>query len=337
MDYKKLILLFFISINIGFTADISIAVTGNNRGTLTPCGCKIPSGGWARIKTLSDQIRGPQIRVAAGNQFFHHTPIPKEDQIFEQKKAVFQAGLFAELNYDVINVGQFDLCYGLKVLRSYEKTYALPLISANLRDMNGDPAFPPYKIIERNGIKIMFVGICTLTDGFNYTVDDPMKTLVLLYENEVFEQADFVVLLADAPSKLLAEFAREFDGIDMIIASKDYTYTGLPIHYRNTGLVQMGSQGKYFGILRLHYLDTSISWEDISPIRHQIRSLENMNNDEPDQSKKKQQLLKQRRKQLKKLERGKKSYYDWDMILMDASIKDDPIIKERVEAYMPYP
>jgi 2',3'-cyclic-nucleotide 2'-phosphodiesterase (5'-nucleotidase family) len=334
---KKTILLLLLSLSILFGTELSIAVTGNNRGTLTPCGCRIPSGGWARIKTLADQIDGPQLRVAAGNQFFHHTPIPKEDQIFEQKKAVFQAGMFAELNYDVINVGQFDLCYGLNVLRSYKENYSLPLISANLLDMNGDPAFPPYKIAERNGMKIMFIGICTLEDGFNFKVADPMKTLILLYEDKVFEQADFVILLADAPAKLLTDFAREFDGIDLIIASKDYTYTGLPIHYRNTALVQMGSQGKYFGTLKLHVKETDASWEDISPVRHQIQSLKSMQNNEPDKIKKTQRLLKQRRKQLKKIERSKKNYFDWHMTLMDSSVKDDPAIKEQVETYMPYP
>jgi uncharacterized membrane protein (DUF106 family) len=62
-----------------------------------------------------------------------------------------------------------------------------------------------------------------------------------------------------------------------------------------------------------------------------------MQNNEPDKIKKTQRLLKQRRKQLKKLERGKKNYFDWQMTLMDSSVKDDPVIKEQVETYMPYP
>jgi hypothetical protein len=62
-----------------------------------------------------------------------------------------------------------------------------------------------------------------------------------------------------------------------------------------------------------------------------------MQNNEPDKIKKTQRLLKQRRKQLKKIERSKKNYFDWHMTLMDSSVKDDPAIKEQVETYMPYP
>ena len=142
MKRKTISVLTILIIGFIFAGELKIGISGNNRGLLTPCGCKIPSGGWARVSSVITQIKEPKLLIGAGNHFFHHTPIPKEDQIFEQKKAAFQAGMFRDLGYDVINAGQFDLCYGLNVLKSLHNTYSLPIISANILDVNGKQVFP---------------------------------------------------------------------------------------------------------------------------------------------------------------------------------------------------
>lgn len=325
------------TLSFSHAGELNIAVTGNNRGLLTPCGCKIPSGGWARISTAVRSIDEPKLLIGAGNHFFHHTPMPKEDQIFEQKKAAFQAKMFHELEFNVVNIGQFDLCYGLKVLKSMQQTYSLPFISANILDMSDSPAFPAYKIIEHDGSSIMFVGLCYLSDGFNYKIADPLQTLTKMHEDGLFEKADLVILLADAPAKILSEFVKEFNGIDIIIASKEHTFTSLPVHYKQTALIQMGSQGKYMGIIDVHLSDTKQEFSDISPSRFKVKALQSPISDNIGSKNKANHQLKKARKQLKRFEKENLPYYGLDMIFLDESVKDDPEIKAQVEEFVKYP
>ena len=176
----------------------------------------------------------------------------------------------------------------------------------------------------------MFLGICQLSDGFNFKIADPMKTLIQMHENGIFEKADLVILLADAPAKLLSDFVKEFEGIDMIIAAKEHAYTELPIHYKQTALIQMGSQGKHFGILDLNFKEGNSEWSDISPLRFRINSLQTALKDSPQDKKKFQRQLKKARKQLKRFEKEHSPYYGLNMILMDESVKEDPKIKEAI-------
>ena len=318
-------------------SELHISFTGNNRGLLTPCGCKIPSGGWPRISTVLDNMPGFALHIGAGNHFFHHTPMPKEDQIFEQKKAAFQAELFSELKYDVINAGQYDLCYGLKVLRSLQSNFDLPIISANILDMNGDLVFTPYKIIRSQNIDIMFIGICSLSDGFNYRIKDPLLALEELYREGLFEQADLVILLADAPAVILSDFVKDHSGIDLIVCAKEHAFTGLPVHYKGTALTQLGSQGKYIGDLYLNFDGNATEWKDISPYRYSIKAAEIALNSKTDHRKKYLKQLKRSRKILKTEIKNNPSYYQWDMLLLDRSVKDDREIKKRVDKFTPYP
>ncbi|MCF7832326.1 MAG: hypothetical protein K9N05_01965 [Candidatus Marinimicrobia bacterium] len=330
---KKYFGIFLIISAFALGSELQISFTGNNRGLLTPCGCNIPSGGWPRISTALSEMPPSTLHIGAGNHFFHHTPMPKEDQIFEQKKAALQAELFAELKFDVINAGQFDLCYGLNVLRSLQSRHSLPIISANILDNEGNLAFPPFRVIHFQGLDIMFVGICSLSDGFNFHIKDPLLTLKELYRDGIFEDADMVILLADAPAVILSEFVKDYDGIDLIVCAKEHAFTGLPVHYKGTALTQLGSQGKYLGNLLIHFDDKISEWKDISPYKHSIETAENALISRSDQKKKFQKQLKRNKKIIKSEIRHNSRYYHWEMLLLDSSVKDDPVIKKRVEEF----
>lgn len=299
-------------------SELNINFTGNNRGLLEPCRCSIPSGGYARISTAINSISQTKLNIAVGNQFFHHTPIASEDQIFEQKKADLQGALLSELNYDVINIGQFDLCYGLKALHSLQMRHQLNFISANIYDMNGHLAFSPTHTIEFDGKTILFVGICFLSDGFNFKIKDPIQALKELYQDGIFETADLVILLADTPSKMLSDFVEDYDGIDLIVGAKEHAFTERPLHHRNTAFVQMGSQGKYFSSLKLHFSSNNSDWKDFTP--------QKSDDNHSDKGIIKKFINKQRAKRKPNL-----NFYTWSTLLLDASIQDDMQIKSRID------
>lgn len=330
---KRLVIIMISLMALLQANDLNLCFTGNNRGLLGPCGCKIPAGGYGRIATAAKMIKGEYIQIGTGNHFFHHTPIVGEDQFFEQKKADFQAGLMSKLNYKVVNVGQFDLCYGINPLLQIHDKHRLDLISANLTDKNGIQVFPSYKIIEQKGLKIMFIGICLLSDGFNFKIKDPLKRLVELKEEGIFEKADLVILLADAPAFILSDFAKKYSGIDLIIASKDHRFTSLPFQYESTALVELGSQGKYMGILKLHYKDLKKEWKDISVYDYYVKSSESKLHDSKSNKKRNQRQLKSHSKKLRSIKKDHPEHYTWEMLFLDDSIGDNITIKDQIEIF----
>ncbi len=329
---KKYLILFLTFISMINATELSLGFSGNNRGAMMPCDCTIPAGGLARISTVVNNIKNDHIQVGAGNHFFHHTPMKYDNQIHEQKKAFLQAQLMSEMNYSVVNVGQFDLCYGLKPLYQIQDNFGLDLISANIVDLNDSHPFPAFKIIEYNDLKIMFIGICQYTNEMNFKILDPLKTLIELSNEGVFDEADLVILLADATSKVILDFITYYKGVDIVIASKEHRNTMLPMRFKNTDLIQLGSQGKYFAKLDLRFENSDHSWTDLSQEHahiseiHQELSLSNEN----------QKTLRNKMKNLKKklrrqIKQHPNNYYN-NMIFLDDGINDDIAIKDRIES-----
>uniref|UniRef100_A0A896T7K9 5-nucleotidase/23-cyclic phosphodiesterase related esterase n=2 Tax=Lactococcus lactis subsp. cremoris TaxID=1359 RepID=A0A896T7K9_LACLC len=64
--------------------------------------------------------------------------------------------------YDVGLLGNHEFNYGLEYLETYVKQVNYPILTANVLDKKGQPAFgPTYQIIERQGVKIGIVGFLT--------------------------------------------------------------------------------------------------------------------------------------------------------------------------------
>jgi hypothetical protein len=339
----KQLLILLIGLCSVFTqaAEVHIAFTGNNRGLLTPCGCIIPSGGWPRIFTAMEYLPEPYLLAGSGNHFFSRVPRSGDDQIFEQRKAVLQAELFSEAGFDVINVGEFDLCYGLRFLQSLETRFDLPFVSANLLDPEGNPAFPPYRILSRAGLDIAFIGICTVPERHNFRVRDPLGSLKQILESGIRDDVDLVVVLADAYSGLLTAFVAETPGIDHVVFSKGPVVTGLPAFYGKTALTQVGAQGKYLSLLTLHIEDLRADREDLSMYAENIRAAEDalaaVKNESTRVRRPYERELRKQRNTLRRKRNAAANYMIWDLILLDKHIADRPDIKQRVLEFDDYP
>ncbi|NLP21794.1 MAG: hypothetical protein GX368_03145 [Erysipelotrichaceae bacterium] len=120
--------------------------------------------------------------------------------IFNDKKNLLIE--YANDNFDVMNLGNHDVDYGIDILKKYTKNLTMSYLCANILDENNNAVFKPYKIIENQGVKICFLGIVTsnlsqLTDFDNLR---NFKVLTVfealdLYLNEVKEKSDLVIVL----------------------------------------------------------------------------------------------------------------------------------------------
>lgn len=273
---KKLIILLilFLSISCGNIENnddntVKVIFSADNRGELDPCGCRIPTGGLPRkagyiraMEKMHDHI----LKIEGGNWLFPVFNAPGTAPDEWKGAADLQALAYAELKYDVINVGHTDLSFGLSYLDSLEKTLKIPLISTNITDKDGNLIFSPYKIIQINDINIAFMGVTHLLGEHAALVRlNKIDESIRKQLPKIRKQADLIILLADVPDMVMEDIAKSFHEIDFIMNSRLRTRIQIP---RRTGgnalFVSLGNEGQYLGILTIDKADKSSKIEDVS-------------------------------------------------------------------------
>ena len=162
---------------------------------------------------------------------------------------------------DIVTLGNHEIDYGLAHLLFLEKCAEFPIINANMHvTTNHKRLFEPCKIIEIDGMKILFIGIITEIALMECKKDNLIGTFVSLDEaaDEVGRicntynsiDVDFTVLLTHIgfeEDKQLAALLDPSWGVDVIIGGHSHTFitepevvNGIPIVQAGTGTDQIG-------------------------------------------------------------------------------------------------
>ena len=165
------------------------------------------------------------------------------------------------LNPDVASVGNHETDYGLAHLLFLERCANFPIVNANMFIKNPyTRLFESHKIIEVNGMKVLFIGIITKDVMSNIRLDKLLGTLVDVEEaaNEVGQicnahrglDIDLTVLLTHIgfeDDKRLASLMDPAWGVDVIIGGHSHTIlerpeevNGILIAQAGVGTVQIG-------------------------------------------------------------------------------------------------
>lgn len=196
------------------------------------------------------------------------------------------------LNYDAATVGNHDIEAGPAVYNKLKNELPFPWLGANILDKNiQEPAFPPYVIINKKGIKIAILGITTpgipnwlpekLYEGLEF--GDMVETAEK-WMSEIKKQGpDIIIGLFHAglnpnyggfvkdqyknPNATLA-VAREIAGFDLIFAGHDHKRTIKKV-VNVTGdtvtIINGGSHGKWLGSAEIVYNNTKQKIESFDP------------------------------------------------------------------------
>ena len=162
---------------------------------------------------------------------------------------------------DIVTLGNHEIDYGLAHLLFLEKCAEFPIINANMHvTTNHKRLFEPCKIIEIDGMKILFIGIITEIALMECKKDNLIGTFVSLDEaaDEVGRicntynsmDVDFTVLLTHIgfeEDKQLAALLDPSWGVDVIIGGHSHTFitepevvNGIPVVQAGTGTDQIG-------------------------------------------------------------------------------------------------
>ena len=199
---------------------LAVLFTCDVRGRLVPCGCFTGQlGGLTRIATLFGKEDAPDVlRVDVGDAIAGGADFERIEYRYIQKA-------FAKMRYAALNVGWREAGLSAAQLREIKARAPLPMVSANLLDKaTGAPLFDTHKIVHRGGWRIALVGVLDahgLGDalGEGLAVEEMNVALGRLLP-KLRGQADFIVLLAFADEAAMANLARQFYELDMILGGK---------------------------------------------------------------------------------------------------------------------
>ncbi len=214
-------------------------------------------GGVSLLSGYVNKVRQeePNVIYAIAGDMFRGSIIDSEF------KGISTIQIMNMLGPDIVTLGNHEVDYGLAHLLFLEKCAEFPIVNANLHiKTNHARLFQPCKVIEIDGMKILFIGILTEVALMQCKTDTLIGTFVTLEDaaEEVGKicntynavDIDFTVLLTHIgfeEDKKLAELLDPAWGVDVIIGGHSHTFltepaevNGIPIVQAGTGTDQIG-------------------------------------------------------------------------------------------------
>ncbi|MEN3028484.1 MAG: thiosulfohydrolase SoxB [Aquificaceae bacterium] len=159
-------------------------------------------------------------------------------------------------------VAHWDVTVGKdKFLDIVKNKLKAKLLSYNITEEPfGDLVFPPYDVVEKNGVKIGIIGSSfpftplanprVYTEGWSFGVrpDELQKYVRELREKH---KVDLVILLSHDGLPLDIALMKLVKGIDIVISGHTHDITPTPVKVGDTLIVSPGSHGKFVGRMDL--------------------------------------------------------------------------------------
>ena len=182
------------------------------------------------------------------------------------------------MNFDAATPGnhEFDVPNPSNLSKLLSDT-EIPILAANMLVKKGSPLegrLVPSKIVERDGVKYGFIGICPsdIKDRVKYNdslgdievqnVDETINTVQKEVEKLQSQGINHIVLLSHSGLENDKRIAKETQGVDLIFSAHTHELIkgvkeGENLFYSRTGepvvLTQAGKNGEYVGVLNVDF------------------------------------------------------------------------------------
>lgn len=259
------------TVRIAFTTDIHGAIFPvdhlNNR---------VNAPSMASLQTWLDSARavGPKNLILLDNgDLIQGTPAAYFANFVQKKPSNLFSRILNHLKFDAATVGNHDIEGGPEVYYRLQQEFRFPYLGGNVvRTADGAPAFSPYTVIERDGIRVAVLGLTTpgipnwlpaiLWPGLEF---QPLVESAIHWTSyiKLHEKPDVLIALLHTgmgsqeypPSVSIIEnagqiIAREVTGIDLVLLGHDHRQRsetvinrdgkGIPVLNPGSGLQRIG-------------------------------------------------------------------------------------------------
>lgn len=228
------------------------------------------TGSLAQVSGYVNQVKAenPNTLYCVAGDVFQGSLIDSDFQ------GLSTANILNMLDMDLMSLGNHELDYGISHMMFVDKCLDSTIINANFKVKGKDVhLFQPYKIVEINGMKLLFIGILTRNiidqtkaEGLVGDLVEIIKTKdeVARIIKEVKEQGihiDLTILMTHIGYESDLKLARKLDpewGVKLIIGAHSHTYLEQPVEENGVVIVQAGMENTHIGRLDLK-IDTDTS------------------------------------------------------------------------------
>ena len=220
-------------------------------------------GGVSMLSGYLNKVRAEEENVVyaiAGDMF-------KGSVIDSEFLGISTIELMNMLAPDAVAVGNHEIDYGIAHLLFLERCAKFPIVNANLFiKTNHIRLFAPYTVVERDGLKVMFIGILTeevLSQAKNdgligsfIDIREAAREISVICDTYKTTDIDLTVLLSHVGFDKDQELAKLIDkrwGVDLIIGGHTHTMLDEPCVVNGIPIVQVGSGTDQIGRFDIKY------------------------------------------------------------------------------------
>jgi len=233
-------------------------------------------GGYGRITRFFNNVKkemGSNSVITLDNGDTIHGTYP-----VVKSKAEVMIPILNKMGFDAWTA-HWDFAYGPDYLVDFAKKLKYPLLAINVYDESTDELiFPPYKIVNKNGIKIGLIGIAnttvdkTMPDHFSKGVYLTIGKEELPYTIKELRQeknVDLVVVFAHLGFPQEVHIVKEVDGVDVLVSGHTHNRLYNPARVNDTLIIQSGCHGSFVG-----RLDLDVQEGGINDFNHELVVIE---------------------------------------------------------------
>jgi len=168
----------------------------------------------------------------------------------------------------------WEFTLGIDRVTEIVDTLPFPFLGANIFDAEWDePAYEPYKMFERGGVKVAVIGQAFpympianpswMFPGLSFGVREERMAEVVQEVRD--EGAELVVLLSHNGFDVDRKLAAQVEGIDVILCGHTHDALPEPLMVGNTALIASGSNGKF-----VSRIDIDVDGSGVKGLRHKL-------------------------------------------------------------------
>ena len=255
--------------------ELRIALVGEVRGEIEPCGCPtLPYGGFVRRERLLKTLPSPLFHLDAGETLLKGFSTSRTDRI---ARAELVMELSEMVGVDAWSPGPSDLlAVGIDGLRRSP----VPAISANWQDADGAALLQPWIVLEEAGVRLGVIGL-------SGAISDPEQRDTISVADPAVAAAqalaalptelDLVVALGSISDDDAARVAR-LEGISAVLTTRGRAYDA-PQAGDHGLLIEAPDRGRYVEVLHvrvgskagapLRMLPEERLWQELLTLRTQ--------------------------------------------------------------------
>lgn len=208
-------------------------------------------GGLPRRATIVDSLKAedaeaPLFVVDAGNFSMKNSRISAQARPQQRRKAEVILDAFARDPIDALGIGAKDLNLGVDWIQEAVASRSLPATLANL-SCDGQQPFAGHQVVDRDGVRVGFVGVMSDMSIEGCTVSD--SAAALREEIAAMGPVNMLVVFGHGPNRDDEALAEAVPEIDVIVNGHARVTRTTPELLSN-GAVQLGagSRGKKLGV-----------------------------------------------------------------------------------------